>query len=124
MVKVSTNANCWLGLVIQILLMMAISLASITIYDRLRYQRIITVDIEWVIQHKLDRLQKNSLDLDQNQMLTLSQTWASEFADQIKLLASEHNAVVFARPAVIEGSIDMTTEIINRLNQNYGGTKP
>ncbi len=124
MVKVSTNANGWLGLVIQILLMTAISLTSITIYDRLRYQRIITVDIEWVMQHKLDRLQKDSLDLDQSQMLALSQSWASEFADQIKLLASEHNAVVFARPAVIEGSIDMTTEIINRLNQNYGGTKP
>ncbi len=124
MVKVSTNANGWLGLVIQILLMTAISLASITIYDRLRYQRIITVDIEWVMQHKLDRLQKDSLDLDQSQMLALSQSWASEFADQIKLLASEHNAVVFARPAVIEGSIDMTTEIVNRLNQNYVGTKP
>ncbi len=72
----------------------------------------------------LDRLQKDSLDLNRGQRLTLSQSWAGEFADQIKLLSSEHNAVVFARPAVIEGSIDMTTEIINRLNQNYGGTKP
>ncbi len=103
-----------------IALMFAISVLSLMIYDRLRFQPIMTVDVEAILQHKLDQLQTQNSTLKQDQMVLLSQQWAQQLASEVASLSSEYNAIVLVRPAVVQGSIDMTEHLLIRLN----GTRP
>ena len=99
-----------------IALMLLITILSLAIYDRLRYRPIMTVDIEAILQHKLDQLQQQNSGLKQDEMVQLSQQWAQQLASEVATLTTEYNAVVLVRPAVIQGSIDMTIPLLNRLN--------
>ena len=98
----------------------AISILTLALYDHFRYQPIMTVDVELIMQNKLnqlhDRFTNNpSGSLDKEAMLKLSQQWAAQLADEVSRLSREYHAIVLTRPAVIEGSIDMTQQIMNRI---------
>ena len=103
-----------------IALMFTITVLSLVIYDRLRYRPIMTVDIEAILQHKLDQLQQQNSGVNQDEMVQLSQQWAQQLASEVATLTTEYNAVVLVRPAVIQGSIDMTGPLLTRLS----GTAP
>ncbi len=100
---------------LQLLVVVAISVTAVTLYDHFRYRAIVTIDIEAVMQSKFDSLQQSELDLDQASMLAQSQLWARQLDDEVRHLASTQNAIILARPAVIQGSIDLTETIINQM---------
>ncbi len=102
------------------ILAMAVSSLTLALYDHFRYQPIMTVDVELIMQNKLNQLQDRftshpSGSLDKAVMLKLSQQWATQLADEVSRLSREYHAVVLTRPAVIEGSIDMTQQIMIRI---------
>ncbi len=99
-----------------VVLMLIVSALSLTIYDRYRYRPIMTVDVETIMQSKLNQLQNQNLDIDKDRMVQLSQNWAKSLADEVELLSTEYNAIVLVRPAVIHGSIDMTSHVMKKLN--------
>lgn len=99
-----------------VILMLIVTALSLTIYDRYRYRPVMTVDVEAIMQNKLNQLQKQNLEINKDQMVRISQEWARQLADEVEMLSAEYNAIVLVRPAVINGSIDMTTQIMNRLN--------
>jgi len=102
--------------VIQVVLMFCISVLVVTVYDSFRYRSIITVDIEAIMKNKMDSVRKNvDQKISQDEMVKRSQQWASQLAHEVQSISTQYNAVVFTRPAVMEGSIDMTQEIIARL---------
>jgi len=109
-----------MNLLVMCSLAMAVSILTLTLYDHFRYQPIMTVDVELIMQNKLNQLQASlsnnpSSSLDKEAMLKLSQQWATQLADEVSRLSSEYHAIVLTRPAVIEGSIDMTQQIMNRI---------
>jgi len=101
--------------VLQLLVVIAISVTVVTLYDHSRYRSIVTIDIEAVMQHKLDGLQQGDLKLDQATMLAQSQRWAQQLDNEVRHIAATQNAIVFTRPAVIQGSIDLTQTVINKM---------
>lgn len=98
------------------ILMLIVSVLSLTIYDRYRYRPIMTVDIEAIMQSKLNQLRNQDTNIDKDRMVQLSQNWAASLANEVALLSTDYNAIVLVRPAVIEGSIDMTSHVMRRLN--------
>lgn len=108
--------NFAVNLISLVILMIMVSALSITVYDRFRYRPIMTVDIDSIMQKKLDQLQNQNLDIDKERMVQLSQAWAQSMANEVELLSTDYNAIVLVRPAVIQGSIDMTSHVMSRLN--------
>lgn len=68
------------------------------------------------MQHKLDSLQQGDLELDQATMLAQSQLWAQQLDNEVRHIATTQNAIILTRPAVIQGSVDMTQTIINKMD--------
>ena len=101
---------------LQMLVVVAISVTVVTLYDHYRYRAIVTIDIEAVMQHKLESLQQGNLELDQATMLAQSQLWAQQLDNEVRHIATTQNAIILTRPAVIQGSIDMTRTIINQMD--------
>jgi hypothetical protein len=101
-----------LGLLV---LMIAISAVSLVIYDRIRYQPVMTVDVEKIMQQKMSQLQIQDTEIQQEEMVRLSKQWAQQLASEVDLLTTRYNAIVLVRPAVIQGSVDMTQQITQRL---------
>ncbi len=99
-----------------VILMLIVTALSLIIYDRYRYRPVMTVDVEAIMQNKLNQLQNQNLEINKDQMVRISQDWARQLADEVEMLSAEYNAIVLVRPAVINGSIDMTTQIMNKLN--------
>lgn len=67
------------------------------------------------MQYKFDNLQKDDLELDQATLLAQSQRWAQQLDNEVRRIAASQNAIILTRPAVIQGSIDMTEAIIHRM---------
>jgi hypothetical protein len=89
-------------------------------YDHYRYHPIITVDVELIMQNKLDAERKKIINspvgsIDRESMLKLSQQWASQLANEVSRLSRDYNAIVLVRPAVVEGGIDMTAQVMSAL---------
>ncbi len=108
--------NPGLNLLLFVVLMVAITALGLMIYDRLRRQSIMTVDVEWIMQDKLNQLQSNPAEFDRDQLMKRSQQWATQMAREVERLSDEYNAVVLTRPAVVSGSIDMTQHVLDKLN--------
>lgn len=102
--------------ILQVALMLVISLLSITVYDRLRYRTIITVDIEAIMNNKMKQVRLDNEKLDKEKIIQMSQQWARNLDKEVMYLADKYNAIVLARPAVVQGSIDMTRHVMNNLN--------
>ncbi len=98
-----------------VVLMIAISAVSLMLYDRMRYQPIMTIDVEKIMQQKLSQLQNQNTSIPQDEMIRLSNQWAQQLSHEVTELSKKYNAIVLARPAVVEGSIDMTQQIMNKL---------
>jgi hypothetical protein len=103
-----------------LVLMIGISVLSLMVYDRIRYHPLVTVDVEKIMQQKMTQLQTQGVQIEQDEMIRLSRQWAQQLASEVSRLAIEYDAIVLVRPAVIEGSIDMTQQVMNNLN---GATK-
>ena len=108
--------NPGLNLLPHVVLMVAIVALGLMIYDRIRHQPIMTVDVEWIMQDRLNQLQSNSDEFNRDQLMKRSQQWANQMAHEVERLSREYNAVVLARPAVVNGSIDMTQQVLDKLN--------
>ena len=104
------------SVVLQVLLMLSISVLAIVVYDQYRYQRIVTVDVEAIMQARMDML-KNEIqsEVPNDEILRRSRQWADRLAEEVAMIAHQHNAIVFVRPAVVEGSIDMTSQVLGRM---------
>jgi hypothetical protein len=101
-----------------IALMALISAASIALYDRWRYQPVMSVDIERIMQTRMDTIkgmmtEENSREL----IIKRSVEWSSDLAKAIEDLEREYHAVVLARPAVVGGAIDMTDYVEARIQK-------
>lgn len=112
--------NAVLPSVSQLAVMLAMMILLLGLYDHYRYRPVMTVDVDLIMQNKMNALQKQlsaSPDgtFSKEDMLNQSRTWATELADQVKTLSTEYNALVLVRPAVVEGAIDMTGTVMNNL---------
>ena len=99
-----------------VVLMIVISGGSLMIYDRIRYQPIMTIDVEKIMQAKMTQLQTQNTGIEQDEMIRLSKQWAQQLGNEVAQLSTKYNAIVLARPAVVEGSIDMTQQIMIKLD--------
>jgi len=115
--KKPAEKQSWLTLIVaQVMLTTCISVLVVTVYDSFRYRSIITVDIEAIMENKMEGIREDvEQKISQDEMVRRSQQWASQLAQEVQTISTQYNAVVFTRPAVIEGSIDMTEEIMARL---------
>ncbi len=104
------------SVVLQVLLVLSISVLVIVVYDQYRYQRIITIDVEAIMQVRMDML-KNEIqsEVPKNEIVRRSKQWADRLAEEVASISRQHNAIVFVRPAVVEGSIDMTSQVLDRM---------
>jgi hypothetical protein len=105
-----------MNLIIVGLLSTVLSILLLSIYDHYRYRPIMTVDVEQIMQNKMQAEQKKIMDspagsFDKERMIKLSQQWASQLADEVARLSRDYNAIVLVRPAVVEGGIDMTAQV-------------
>ena len=112
----STNSNNLSQLLLTISLMSAISLLSLLGYDTYRYQPIMTVDVETIMQKKMNQIQAQPEKMGNKELINLSKQWAQQLASEVAGLSTQYNAVVLVRPAVVEGSIDMTQHIMDSLD--------
>jgi hypothetical protein len=95
--------------------MIGISAVSLLVYDRIRYHPLVTVDVEKIMQQKMAQLQTPGAQIEQDEMIRLSRQWAQQLASEVSHLTTQYNAIVLVRPAVIEGAIDMTQQVMNNL---------
>jgi|SaaInlV_110m_DNA_1040235.scaffolds.fasta_scaffold02056_5 hypothetical protein len=98
-----------------LVLMIGISAVSLLVYDRIRYHPLVTVDVEKIMQQKMAQLQTPGAQIEQDEMIRLSRQWAQQLASEVSHLTTQYNAIVLVRPAVIEGAIDMTQQVMNNL---------
>jgi hypothetical protein len=101
-----------------IALMALISSASIALYDRWRYQPVMSVDIERIMQTRMDTIKGMMTEENSRELIVKrSVEWSSDLAKAIEDLEREYHAVVLARPAVVGGAIDMTDYVEARIRQ-------
>ncbi len=99
-------------------LMMLVSAASIALYDRWRYQPVMIVDIERIMQTRMDTIKGMMTEQNSRELIVKrSVEWSSDLAKAIEDLEREYHAVVLARPAVVGGAIDMTDYIEARIRK-------
>ncbi len=99
-------------------LMVLISAASIALYDRWRYQPVMSVDIERIMQSRMDAIKGMMTEENSRELIVKrSVEWSSDLAKAIEDLEREYHAVVLARPAVVGGAIDMTDYIEARIRK-------
>ena len=109
-----------MNLIIVGLISIGLTILLLGAYDHYRYHPIITVDVGLIMQKKLDAEQKKIINspagsIDKASMLRLSQQWASQLANEVSRLSRDYNAIVLVRPAVVEGGIDMTAQVMSAL---------
>jgi len=93
-------------------LMMLVSAASIAMYDRWRYQPVMIVDIERIMQTRMDTIKGMMTEENSREMIVKrSVEWSSDLAKAIENMQHDYHAIVLARPAVVGGAIDMTDYI-------------
>ena len=102
------------------LISIGLSVLLIGAYDHYRYRPIITVDVERIMQTKLDAEQKRIMNspagsIDNQAMVRMSKQWATQLSNEVSRITREYNAIVLVRPAVVEGGIDMTGQVMNAL---------
>jgi hypothetical protein len=104
--------------IILIALMSLISTVSIALYDRWRYQPMMSVDIERIMQSRMDAIKGMMTEENSRELIVKrSVEWSSDLAKAIEDLEREYHAVVLARPAVIGGAIDMTDYVEARIRK-------
>ncbi len=99
-------------------IMLLICAASIGLYDRWRYQPVMSVDIERIMQARMEAIKgmmhgENSREL----IVKRSVEWSGDLAKAIEDLEREYHAIVLARPAVVGGAIDMTDYVEARIRK-------
>ena len=93
-------------------LMMLVSAACIALYDRWRYQPVMIVDIERIMQTRMDTIKGMMTEENSREMIVKrSVEWSSDLAKAIENMQHDYHAIVLARPAVVGGAIDMTDYI-------------
>ena len=110
----------YLNLVAASLISIVLTIALLAAYDHYRYHPVMTVDVELIMQKKLESEQKKIINnasgtFDKEAALRLSQQWASQLANEVSRLSRDYNAIVLVRPAVVEGGIDMTAQVMSAL---------
>ena len=104
--------------IILIALMSLISIVSIALYDRWRYQPMMSVDIEQIMQKRMASIKgMMAEDAHRDLIVNRSLQWSEDLATAIEELERDYHAVVLARPAVVGGAIDMTDYIDSRIRQ-------
>ncbi len=104
------------SLVLQVLLMLSISVLVLVVYDQYRYQSVVTVDVDAIMQVRMDMLKSEiQSEVPKDEIVRRSKQWADRLAEEVASIARAHNAIVFVRPAVVEGSIDMTSQVLDRM---------
>ncbi len=109
-------------LLLTALVAIIVSLTMLGLYDAYRYQPVMTVDVERIMESRMEGLKKQLRSqptpaIDKEAIVQQSRQWAEQLAREVKRLNTEYNAIVLTRPAVIEGSVDMTQTVMNRMGQ-------
>ncbi len=101
-----------------ILLMALISAISIAIYDRWRYRPVMSVDIERIMQTRMDGIKRMMQDnATQEAIVQHSVTLSKDLSRAIEAIERDYHAIVLARPAVVGGAIDMTDYVEARIRK-------
>jgi len=99
-------------------LMVLISAASIALYDRWRYQPVMSVDIERIMQSRMEAIKGMMSEQNSRELIVKrSVEWSSDLAKAIEDMQHDYHAIVLARPAVVGGAIDMTDYIEAQIRQ-------
>ncbi len=103
---------------LSILIMVLVSTVSIALYDRYRYQPLMSVDIEQIMQKRMASIKgMMAEDAHRDLIVNRSLQWSEDLATAIEHLERDYHAIVLARPAVVGGAIDMTDYIDARIRQ-------
>jgi hypothetical protein len=101
-----------------ILLMALISAISIAVYDRWRYRPVMSVDIERIMQTRMDGIKRMMQDnATQEAIVQHSVTLSKDLSRAIEAIERDYHAIVLARPAVVGGAIDMTDYVEARIRK-------
>jgi hypothetical protein len=101
-----------------ILLMALISAISIAVYDRWRYRPVMSVDIERIMQTRMDGIKRMMQDnATQEAIVQHSVTLSKDLSRAIEDIERDYHAIVLARPAVVGGAIDMTDYVEARIRK-------